>query len=350
MPVSINEIRYLKRKNLKHEAFLQKNYFREIINHYGIDVNYFRLKMEWYASPSGVYSNYTYGENTTSVYEVSAPMVVFMKVDDDSPILRRFGIETTVNAEIYMMRQDFTEQFRDIVGIPTTGNFSTPISADISNFSGLISGEIIGNTLSGITSAWTTVPSGTISANYSAGFTRYPVAVNPDIARKIYFREREVNGTLDGTISGTVDLSGNGFISGTVSGLLNYFSPAYSLSGNSDWGIAPQVGDFFRLDEFDSDVSNYEEYEVTEVLDKQLTPIGLNPHLKRYIWRCTVVRRDPSNEIVEGSTQEEAFTPDYLEYNNWNQIVSDDIFNYDTEIIDPIDGTGSDSTYGGYGD
>ena len=133
----IDEIHYLKRRNLKHESLLQKNYYREIIHHFGVPVDYFRLKLDYFASPSGMYANYTYGESTTSVYEVSAPMYVFMTVEDDSPILRRFGIETTVNAEINMMRQDFEEQFRDIVGIPTSGTFSTLVTADISNFSGL---------------------------------------------------------------------------------------------------------------------------------------------------------------------------------------------------------------------
>lgn len=349
MPSPIDEIRYLKRRNLENESLLQKNYFYEIIHHYGIDVDYYRLKLDYYASPSGLYANYTYGESTTSVYEVSAPLVVFMKVDNDSPLLRKFGIETTVNSEIFVMRQDFEEALRDKVGAPASGIFSTLVSGNIVNFSGLLSGEINSGELSGVISANTTVAlTGDISGTYGGSFTRSPVPLNPWIAKPIYYRSREVNGNLSGTLSGSIDASGNGVLSGNVSGYLAYYSVTGAVDGNSNWGIAPQVGDFFRLNEFDTTVSNFEEYEITEVLDKELTNQGLNPHLHRYIWRCSVVRRDPSHETVTGSLQEEAFSPNYLNHNTWSEIRSNEIFDY-TNRIDSVDGENSSDIYGKYG-
>jgi len=348
MTAPIDELRYLKRKNLENEALLQKNYFYEIIHHFGIDVDYFRLKLDYFASPSGLYANYTWGESTTSVYEVSAPLVVFMKVDNDSPLLRKFGIETTTNSEIFVMRQDFEEALRDKVGVPASGTFSTIVQGTITNYSGLLSGSIDSGELSGITSANTTVISGDISGAYSSTFTRTPVDLNPYIYKSIQYRTREVNGNMIGTVSGTIDASGNGFLSGNVSGDLAYYSVSGAVNGNAKWGIAPQVGDFFRLVEFDSSVGNYEEYEITEVLDKELTNQGLNPHLHRYIWRCTITRRDPSHETVDASTvQEEDFTPNYLQENTWSEIRSNEIFDY-TNRVDSIDGENSSDIYGKY--
>lgn len=348
MPAPITTLRYLKRENLQNEAQLQKGYFREIIHSYGVDVQYFRLSTDYFESPSGIYSNYTYGESTCSPYTLSASMIVFMNVNDDSPMLRKFGIETATNAEIYFMKEDFTEQFRDIIGTPTSAIFSTIVSADISNFSGILAGEIIGNDLSGITSAYTEVPSGVISGIYSSTFDRYPKPVVPLIAISPSYTDRIVLGDLTGIITGEIDLSGNGYMNGNVSGLLQYFvSPARNSGPN--WKIAPQVGDFIRLSEFDEEELNFFEYEITEVLDKDLTPNGVNPHIKRYIWKCSIVRRDPSNEIVSGTLQEEKNTPHFIDENNWHEIKSNRIFDY-SNTIDNIDKQNElDSVYGGYG-
>ena len=346
MTAPVDEIRYLKRKNLENEALLQKNYLHEIIHHYGVDVEYYRLGLDYFATPSGTAANYTYGESTTSTYETSAPLVILMKVDTDSPLLRKFGIETTTNSEMFVMRQEFEEQFRDKVGIPTSGVFSTQVHADIEGFSGNILGWINDGSLSGMTSANTVVPSGTISGTYTGSFTRSPVAINPLIAKPTYYTARSVAGTLTGTVTGTIDASGNGTMDGTVSGILSYYATSGAVNGNPNWGIAPQVGDFFRLVEFDMAVGNYEEYEITEVLDKDLTNQGLNVHLHRYLWRCAVVRRDPSHETVSSDAQQELFTPNYLEENTWSEIRSNEIFDY-ANSIDSIDGENSDLVYGG---
>jgi len=347
MTAPVTKIRYLKRQNLENEARLQKGYYDELIQHFGVDVAYFRLGLDYYGSPSGLYANYTYGESTTSPYNLSAEMVVYLKVNDDTPILRQLGIETTMDAEIYFTKERFTEQFRDLIGTPTSANISTDLVSNISNFTGYISGDVINSDISGITSAYTTVPSGTISGAYSSDFTRYPKPLNADLKVSYNFTDRQVLGDIDGSVSGTIDASGNGTLGGTATGDLNYFvGPA--VSAGPHWGIAPQVGDFFRMLEFDMDETNYFEYEVTDVLDKELTPQGLNPHLHRYVWRCTIVRRDPSLEVVEGTLQEEQNTPTYLDHNVWDEIISDEIFDY-TNAVDSVDGTDSDNAYGGYG-
>ena len=347
MSAPISKLRYMKRENLQSEAQLQKGYLREMIHSYGIDVQYFRLATDYFEAPTGIYSNYTYGETTCSPYTLSADMIVYMNVNDDSPMLRKFGIETATNAEVYFMKEDFTEQFRDIIGTPTSGIFSTLVTADIENFSCILEGSVIGYDLSGITSAYTQVPSGEISGIYTADFKRYPKPVVPLIAISPGYTDRIVVGDMSGPITGSIDISGNGYMEGEVTGLLQYFtSPA--LNAGPNWRIAPQVGDFVRLSEFDDEELNFFEYEITEVLDKDLTPNGVNPHIKRYLWKCSIVRRDPSAEDISGTLQQEQNTPNYIEENTWHEIKSNEIFDY-SNPVDTVDKEDSDSIYGGYG-
>jgi len=348
MTSPITQVNFMFRKNLAAEAKVVAGYFREVINHYGLPIRYYRLNTDYFETPSGtVYSNYTYGESPTSPYSLSAELVAFIKMDQDSPMLRRFGIETTNNSEVYFMRDDFTESLRDIAGTATTGYFNTIVSGYINNHNGYISGDIINSDISGYTSAYiSNIPSGYLmSSNNQFNFIRYPLAYNDMLYKTNYYTSRVVNGTLTGDLFGDIDLSGNGFVSGNIDGVLNYYTPT---TNNPHWNIAPQVGDFIRLSEFDTDVNNQEEYEITNVLDKDLSPAGVNPLLKRYIWKCSIVRRDPSKEQVSSSTTQETFTPNYTIENDWHEIVSNSTFNYETSSVDSVDTTASDNSYGGY--
>ena len=345
---TLSKIRYLKRQNTNNEALLQKGWYDELIQHFGVDVTYFRLRTDYYDSPSGNYSNYTYGETPTSPYSTSADIVVYMNVSDDTPVLRKLGIETSQDAEIFFMKERFTEELRDVIGTPTTGLMNSIVEANISGFSGLLSGELVNSDISGFTSAWTTIPSGVVSANYVGDFNRYPKPLNALLKQSTMYTDRVVDGLVSGVVSGQVDISGNGYVSGGVSGELRYFTPI-ATNGAPHWNIAPQVGDFIRLKEFDEDENVFYEYEITEVLDRDLTPAGLNPHLYKYLWRCTIVRRDSSAEDVVGSTQEESTTPNYLNSNAWNEIISDDeIFDYKNPIDKIDDKPNADNVYGGY--
>lgn len=348
MASPISEIRYLKQANLQGEQLLQKGWFRELIQHYGVDLQYFRLMTDFYSDSAAQHkANWTYGESTTSTYELSAPIVALVKVDSDMMIFKKFGIETTTNAEIYMMKEDFTEQFRDLIGTPTSAYFSSDLIGAISGFSGFITGSVINSDLSGITSAYVEVPSGTISGSFVGTFRRYPKAVNDRLKVSDSFNDRIVYGSMNGVVSGTIDLSGNGSMTGTATGNLRYYTET-PLSGAPHWKIAPQVGDFFRMAEFDSDIPNYLEYQISDVLDRDLAPNGVNPLIRRYLWKCSIVRRTPSMETVSGTTQQEALTPNYLDNNTWQQVISNQTFDYDNNDIDTIDKANSDDVYGGF--
>ena len=61
-----------------------------------------------------------------------------------------------------------------------------------------------------------------------------------------------------------------------------------------------------------------------------------------------VVRRDPSYEDVASPTKEEEYTTNKVQLSNINEDVSDEIFDYENEIVDENDGINSDQVYGGY--
>lgn len=347
MSSPLNNIQYMYQKNLQAEQRLQAGYFRDVINAYGVPVIYFKNNLDYYNTPSGTLANYIYGESPTSRYTVSGLMNVFLKVDNDSPVLKRFGIETANTSEIYFMKDDFTHQYRDIIGIPTASIFSSYVSGNIINYSGIVLGEVYNNELSGLTSGNSIVTTtGIVSGLYNFGFKTYPIPYNNDLAKTVYYTNRTVNGNLSGILTGGINVSGNGSVEGNVSGLLSY----YLTRTYDNWNeICPRVGDFFRLYEFDNIRETFEEYEITEILDKELTSQGLNPLLRRYIWRCSIVRRDPSHEIVSSNIQEEKFTPNYMEFNNIKENISNTIFDYNTEDADTKDKKGMDSVYGSYG-
>ena len=58
--------------------------------------------------------------------------------------------------------------------------------------------------------------------------------------------------------------------------------------------IQPNVGDFFRL-QFKK---RSQDYEITNIVDRTITPDGINPLLGKYVWKCNAVRRIEDNETM----------------------------------------------------
>jgi hypothetical protein len=429
-PGTINEIRYLKRDTIKSEQQLQRGYYRELIHHYGVDATYFRHNVDAFQSVPLSAKNYdaVYGEQAYTAYWLSGSVIVLMESQGDVAILNKFGIETDGDFDAYILIDDFTEQFRDLVGTSTSDQFSTNLTADIfeggngllsgtlsnthlngwtsavldfssvgpfadsliatsleSMISGVTSGSVSGtfsdtlvdtasatvyatlsaqNVVSGvlsgdITSGYTV----SISGDYSEGFTRYPKLYHDQMYRPGAYTTRVVLGEVSGTYSGTLNSSLSGYLVGSATGTLGYYTEESRDGGGRDWLIAPKVGDFFRLDFYSNDdlEDNREEYEITQVVDRNLQVDGLNVHLSKYVWQMACVRRDPSHEDVIGAignlddtldgsgTNEEEFTRDLEEiHNDWIEEESNELFDYSEDIIDEYDGLNSDDVYGGY--
>ena len=80
------EIRYM--KNLERESKIIGNYYRIIIRSYGIDVNYFKLKVPYFEEFKPVIDQnavlrQAYGYEQNPDYSVSAEMISYMEVQDD---------------------------------------------------------------------------------------------------------------------------------------------------------------------------------------------------------------------------------------------------------------------------
>jgi hypothetical protein len=385
MPIegATNSVRYLDRNLLGPQQEITKGLFNEIIRQYGVDVTYFRHNTTAFESPSSSIYNYTYGEETTKVYSLSADMIVYMEMQGDSLLLSKFGMETDGDATIFIGKEPFTEQYRDLIGTQVTNPLYSSVSGTLSGFSGIISGTVINSDLNGFTSAQIVVSEDTIQCvredediNFSRTieteqFRGFEVSGLCPISGDFfglyeenwlrtpkpfvrymkettgYYTDRSVLGILSGGVDGYIDVSGNGWVSGNISGDLTYFND-WAGNESPNWEISPQVGDFFRIsfDEF-----NYEEYEVTQIRDRDLNADGLNPLLSRYIWKLDCVRRDPSYELDgSGNVIEEAITSDKRHSSDLAETVSDDIFDYGTEEIDSVDSDPDQtSIYGGYG-
>jgi hypothetical protein len=360
-PGTISDLRYLQRSRLKNEQELVRNYFREIIHTYGTDASYFRHNFNDTES-SATFLNYTYGERPSLEFLLSAGMIVYLEVVTDNILMNSFGFETNGDAICYIVKDDFTEQFRDLIGDINTDTFTSNFTVNVQNFSGVLNTNIINSDLSGyISGIFDNLTSGVVSGEhiidsnaaysdtyFTGKYARIPVKYSQYMYKSKAYSTRATSGELSGTYYGYIDENGSGIISGSYTGNLSYHIEDLPDNGVMEvkWKIAPQAGDFFRLD-FSEE--NREEYEITKVYDKQLsTSNSMNHLLERYIWRCDVVRRDPSYEFVASVTEEEEWTQSRKDISDLNELISDEIFDYDNEPVDDVDGVNSDNVYGGY--
>jgi hypothetical protein len=351
-PGTISSLRHLQRSRLDPEQSTQKMQYQEVIQYFGIDTIYFRHSTEFYdgvVSASNI--DYTYGEKPTTSYDTSAPLIVLAEMFADNNLLNKFGIETNSNGSCYILMDDFTEVFRDSLGIQVSSFFETTMINPVSAFNGVISGTFGNSELSAFVLSSINLPTSGIYTDVITfnNVYRVPKKLHPYIARSPVYSTRVINGSMDGVYTSNLDISGTGFITSYVSGYLNYFDANLVTKYGPNWKIAPQVGDFFRID---FDELNHEEYEITRLYDRSLQTDGINPLLFRYVWKMDIVRRDPSYEnILSGSvSQEEAMTRSKSEQNITHDIMSNFIFDYSSQIIDnkADNKQGLDKVYGGY--
>jgi len=358
-PGTITSLRYANRRILEPEQQLQRNYFRELIHSYGVDASYFRHNVDAYQL-SGTDFDYIYGEQPAKSFWLSAHVVIYMESKGDIELLNKFGFETDGDMEAFILIDDFTEQFRDLVGTTTSANFVTSLIGAMTSGTGYVSGSVSNSILDGwVIDTISGNTSGYLSGTFDQPFVRNPRLYNDYVYKTESYDDRNTYGTLSGSWSTTLDNTLNGEVSGSAEGILGYHIETSTVDGGGpNWNIAPKAGDFFRLDFHDE---NHEEYEITKVIDRNLQIDGLNPLLSKYVWQMTCVRRDPSYEDVIGASnnidssldgtdgrKEEEFTNEKYENNEWIEDSSNDIFDYSEDAIDDYDGINSDDVYGGY--
>ena len=348
---TINRVRYLKRNDLTEEAAIIGNYYRDIIQSYGVDVRYFKQDTEYplVMNPSlSSYENLIYGENDNTSYSMSADMIVFMEVEGDIFQVRREGTIPEDHYTMTFMIDDFSNTFSKYLGGNDEFNTLLNVSGEVSSYTTTISSDFDIENLSGNVYKefdFTSLPS---SGYFQPTVTKYNdfsynIPINPYIVSPTYYLndEPEESSSFIGEYTSSLDASGNGTINTSISGSLLY-TTIESLSPYQD-KLKPVVGDFIKLDFPGGD--NYEEYEITHVWDRQLTDDGVNPLLHKYVYKCDIIRRVPDHEDVFGDdTFMEKPTSDLKEIMETEQCiraeVSDEIDSYEDEV---------DDVYGGYG-
>ena len=365
-PGTINtrqQLRYLDRNELDPVQQVQRNYYRELIHSYGVDAIYFRHDVDAFNDALALSAknfDFIYGEQTATSYWLSAPIVIYMVSQGDTLLMNKFGQETDGDMDSYVLIDDFTEGFRDLVGLSANNTFSDTVSSSVTSGSASFLYDIINSDLSGYTSASNIfASSGVVSAEFTTTYIRYPKLYSDYMYHSEAYTDRVVLGSIYTFLSGTLDNQLNGTINGSISGDLDYYTEQSRDGGGPNWKISPKVGDFFRLDFHDE---NHEEYEITSLVDRNLQTEGINPLLDKYIWHMTCNRRDPSHEDVIGSPEstlpdltgvdgilDEIFTADKFYSNEKIEETSnDEIFDYSEDAIDEYDPAGSDKIYGFY--
>jgi hypothetical protein len=73
---------------LEEEAKMVGNMYRDIIRQYGIDCNYYKLKIPYLEHFKNIIDDnalimYAYGEDSKPDYSISSDMITYMEVDND---------------------------------------------------------------------------------------------------------------------------------------------------------------------------------------------------------------------------------------------------------------------------
>ena len=341
-----NELRYVKRQNLEHEAKVIGNYYRDIIRSYGVDCLYLKHNIEL---PKSYNTELTknnvwkmvYGYDSNVDYtKLSANMITYMEVENDIFLLNKYGYTPEVDTNFYFDINEFAATFATQLGsyieyqIPTyeiSGNiidgnieynldFITDIvsgriniNSNITELSGYIQGSI-----SDLSDPIQNIPVN----EYIARYKTYDIVGGeiPIIAFLKYDATDLYNGTFTGTINGS-------YLYYNLSEICKYIDL-----------IRPKVGDVICVDFPNS--SNSEQYEITDCFDKKLTTDGINPLLHKYIWKCKATRRIDSHENINS---EEMNSNQFMDILKKKQYADNDIAN---QIEDYSDS--SDDIYGGY--
>lgn len=337
---------FMSQANLQSQQKLIKGYYQQLINSYGIDVQYFRKNYEFF-DPNGLLNadgnvDWTYGYDSSYSYGNETTMRTMIIFGSDSFIFSMIGADSEQDGKAYFTKEQFELDMIDAVGIVTTDTFETSFDVDIIDFEG--SYDFTENyDLFSITfqDDLTYSESGLVSGSISLPVTNIETIINEDInGNKSYVHNWIVQGSITGIITGVLDENGDGTLSIQASGDLTYNRPL-NITESNGWGIAPQVGDFIRITFGDGTT---EDYIFTKITDRDLQNDGISPFLGKFVWKCDFTRKNYSHETVpSGSISRELNENDYL-----NQVIaiqddiSDSYFDYDDEEDAPS------NVYGGY--
>ena len=297
------ELRYAKLDSVKQERAYFRNIWNDIINQYGIDVEYYRRNTN-YVTPEES-SAMLYGHNNVAVYDKKSNIRVKVDYNTYDFILNEQGFVPNDNLVLYFGINDFATSFVDDIGCfkeyPIEGETEGYARLDRDGFmripfeSKIFSGIAVVPVVKGI------IKKDVFIEDVDDASRRcLSVAYNPYIFRSFATDYRD--GYFSLNLYCDYDATKGGRI-------------AYSLHGGilySDFfedeevvnKIHPNPGDVIEINYHTNDM-DVEQYEITEVISRKPTAQdGISPLLGKCVFKCAAVRRISSHETTIPTTDD----------------------------------------------
>ena len=322
----IEELRFIRRQNLNEEAKVMGNYYRDLIRQFGIDCTYYKLDTSTFNEfkttiDRNAILKRAYGVEQNPDYTMSADMVTYVTVDQDVFALNKIGLVPQVDVEFVFDSNDFAcalatklGQYREYKIEDTEIVCEVPSPEEVSDESPyelqlgyndtykckMLQGRfqaLLGNYELGKEYTITCLPYEHTqfkvqfpvndelywslkhkieSDDFLETLLRLTFKVDRVVTRKLQHDHVECKYVLSGKLHGSI-----------------LFFDIDSI-GKYVEKIHPSVGDIVEIDF--PDRNNREKYEITECIDKQLTPDGINPLMHKYVWKCKAKRYINSHE------------------------------------------------------
>lgn len=375
------EIRYL--NNTEREQKIIGNYYRDIIRQYGVDVNYYKLRIPYMEQFKTIVDQNTvllhaYGYDEEPDYSVSANMISYMEVQDDLLQLDKYGIIPNTTVNFWFDREDFAcalaqkmgqlkeykvKEAEFVLEVPECPEDAIPYDFHGETYTYSLSDDIFPYAIG------FDVPE-TFETEILSG--RFAVTIGPYELEKEYtvpcqvldhgevdikiptnvytansFKRRITNDDFVETLLfltykvTRVQVGRNDEYKYVLHGRLHggvLFNDVTQIGKYSDL-IHPEVGDVVTIGFPNGD--SRQQYEITECTDKRITNDGINPLLGQYVWVCKAKRRLDNDEGLPEGNQDNDRIKEGLELlNNSDEVIAGKIGDYDEQD--------NDAVYGGY--
>lgn len=105
----MNSVRYLDKNVTANERALVGNWWREQIEHFGTEVNYYT---HGYSLSS---HNMLYGEDPTSSFQLLGPLIILTDITNDSLMLSKFGVMADCDMTAIIHIEAFKDTFPQVL-------------------------------------------------------------------------------------------------------------------------------------------------------------------------------------------------------------------------------------------
>jgi hypothetical protein len=265
---------------------LLKHQFDQAISNYGIDLTYFRKYNTFFKDDDENHANMIYGEDSTAQFYASGVIRAFVSVDNMAWNFNQIGLEATEQINMYVTIENFEQSFANRIGKIETRHIEVPVT-----------GDTIHNEITGMINEPEFQAFVYSQFDDNMSIKHAQIKMLPKEVDNTFYYARfnntsiyEISGDLGGRLK--YDSQYPYGVYGLLAGDLSFHGKD-NIEGSETWQLAPQVGDYFKLD---TPTGISEEWEINQVFDRNLTKNGLNPLLGKYVYQMTAVRRVESHE------------------------------------------------------